>query len=575
MNIIEKLALKKLPYYYDFGKEEVNNYDIVNAIKSTSVIQEFYNDINYSIKNVDDYVNYLFIEHLNNINGLNVSTFKSEYEHDIEKIKYIITQIRNKYCIKNIIEYVKSNYKEIFEYYSKEDYNLERNSINIHIRLELRDATIRLIPKFFDKEKVDEIIKYLIDYDVILFFDNKDLFKSYKIKFIEKLNNKIIIERLIDYRYIKLLKFLGENKEIFKQSPNYNMVIENFIRNVKDEKKHIYQREKQCANLIHFLKHIKETKVRNVEKVHNKLIKEADEEIKRNGHIISRSVNLKDDVKAYKKLLREPNVNDFTKLIYPNTIIENGRKYVLIENIDKIDIGLTSEIFGQDPYYCSIRTMQVEQFIIPIFNMFLFKHTIKNIGYRRLESLIVRLINRIFSTLFIEYSEDEIKKDIKGIMYSIKNCYKEYKMKSERNYMYYINSMYVISYIEKLLRKIYVAVYEKDVYIDDNKITLGNILNEKDKTKLELIIGKNLFKWIKYFLFNIESSMFEDKIGYSYRNKMCHYRDIIAIEDLSNKIYYDAIYLFFNLIIAVHLNVLNYPNEETEKIIIEQFEKLI
>lgn len=47
MNIIEKLALKKLPYYYDFGKEEVNNYDIVNAIKSTATIQEFYNDIDY------------------------------------------------------------------------------------------------------------------------------------------------------------------------------------------------------------------------------------------------------------------------------------------------------------------------------------------------------------------------------------------------------------------------------------------------------------------------------------------------------------------------------------------------
>lgn len=379
---------------------------------------------------------------------------------------------------------------------------------------------------------------------------------------------------MVHYRYIKLLKFLSENKETFKQSPNYNIVIENFIRNVKDERRHIYQREKQCTNLIHFLKQIRETKVRDVEKVHNKLIKEADAEIEKNGHIISNSVNLKDDVKAYKKLLRDSNVGDFTKLIYPNIMSENGRKYVLIENIDKFDVGLTSEIFEQDPYYCSVRTMQVEQFIVPIFNMFLFKHTIRNIGYRKLESLIVRLINTIFSTLFIEYSEDEIKKDIKGIMYSIKNCYKEYKVKAERNYVYYINSMYVISYIEKLLRKIYVAVYEKDVYIDDNKITLGNILNEKDKTKLELIIGKNLFKWIKYFLFNIESSMFDDKIGYSYRNKMCHYRDIIAIEDLSNKIYYDVIYLFFNLIIVIHLNIINYPDEETERIIIEQFEKL-
>lgn len=577
MNIIEILASKKLPYHYDFGKEEANNYDIVNAIKSISVIQEFYNSIDYLINDINSYVNYLFIEHLNSINKLEKDMLKVEYERDVENIKHIITKIRSKYIFQDALKYIEKNYKEIFEYYAKENNNSERDAINIHIRLELRDATIRKISKYINKEEIQEsITKYLVENDIVIFFDNIQLFKRFKKYFIEKLDNKNIIEKLSVYRYVELLDFLSVNQKIFKESPKYNLIIDIFIDNIKNKEKHIYQREKECKNLIYFLKQIKETKVRRIEKLHTKLIEEVNEEVRKTGHSIKQTINLKDTIIAYKELLKNPDTNDFTKLTYPNAISKNGKSYMLIENVDKIDVGLTSELLGQDPYYCSIRRMQVEQFIIPTFNRFLFNYTIKNIGYRRLEKLIIRLINKVFSTLFIEYNEDEIKKDVKGVIYSIKNCYKKYNTKFERNYMYYIHSTYVISYIEKLLRKLYVSIYENDVYIEDDKITLGNIFKEKDKIKLNIIIGENLFKWIRFFIFNIEKEnyKFDDKIGYSYRNKMCHYRDILAVEDLSNKIYYDVIYLFFNLIISLHFNICNYPCEETEKIIIEQFQKL-
>lgn len=576
MNIIEYIASAKLPYYYDFGKEEINNFDIVKAIKSLQIIQEFYKNVNYLMENIDDYINYLFIEYLSNINDLDENTFKMEYVEDILKIKNIINEIKKKYCFQEVLEYIEKNFKEIFEYYSKENCDTEGNAINIHIRLELRNATIKKVAKYITGERQENIIEYIINNDIIIFFDNIQLFKNFKKVFIEKLDDENIIKKLLDYRYIELLDFLSKNLKLFKESTKYDLIIDVFINNIRDEEKHIYQRQRECQNLIQFLKQIKEIKVRKIEKLYKRLVDKVNEEVRKTGHSIKQSIDLKDTIMDYKELLKKKDTNDFTRLVYPNAINRNGRNYMLIENVDKIDVGLTSEFFEQDPYYCSIRIMQVEQFIIPTFNRFLFNYTIKNIGYRRLEKLIIRLIKQVFSTLFIEYEEDEIKKDVKGVAYSIKNCYKKHHTNAERNYMYYIHSAYVISYIEKLLRKLYVSIYEKDIYMEDDKVTLGSIFKEKDKSKLNILIGKNLFKWIRYFLFNIENThnRFEEKIGYSYRNRICHYRDISAIDNISNKIYYDVIYLFFNLVIALHFNVCNYPCEESEKIIIEQFEKM-
>lgn len=576
MNIIEEIASVELPYYYHFGKEEINNFDIGNAIKSLKFIQEFYKSVNYTINNIDDYVNYLFIEYLSSINNIDKSDFKMKYSRDILKFKNDINIIKEKYCFRSVLEYIEKNFKEIFEYYSKENCNTKRNTINIHIRLEVRNATIRKVANYIAGERKEKIIKYIVNNDIIIFFDNIQLFREFKIFFINNLCNKNLIKKLLDYRYIELLDFFSKNQEIFKKSTYYDFIIEMLINNINDERKHIYQRQRECQNLIQFLKQIKEIRVRKLDKLHKELVNRVIEEVKKNGHSIKESIDLKDAIINYKELLKNQDVNDFTKLIYPSATKKNGRNYMLIEEVDKIDVGLTSKLFEEDSYYCSIRIMQVEKFIIPTFNNFLFKYTIKNMGYRRLEELIIRLINQIFSTLFIEYEDDEIRKDVKGVIYSIKNCYKKYHTNIERNYMYYIHASYIISYIEKLLRKLYVSIYEKEIYMEDSKITLGNIFKQKDKSKLNILIGENLLKWTRYFLFNIDNTnnRFEEKIGYSYRNRICHYRDISAIDNTSYEIYYEVIYLFFNLIISLHFNVCNYPCEESEKIIIEQFEKI-
>ena len=572
MNIIEKLNTENLQYRYNFGQDEISNCDIVNVIKDIKIIEKFYNSIEYKINNIDDYINFLFIEFFSDISRY-ISQVKSSYITDIEKVEEIIIKIKEKYSLVDEKRYINKNYKKILEYNTNEENKSEESFIDIHIRFQLRKKTIIKIAKYFQNN--NEIIKYLLNNEVILFFDNIDLFEKRNKYFINKLADESIIKKLLNYRYIQLLEYLSKESILFKENPNYTIIIDNLINNINTENKHVYQKEKECEYLLNFLKNIKEIKARKVEKIYNKLLNELRKELERTGHEYKQSIDLEKVIKEYKKILKDLKNYDFLKLIYPNTISKNGRKYMGIENVDKIESGLTSIFLDEDIYYTHIRKMYVEQIIIPLFNNFFFDYAIKSIGYRRLEKLIINLINEIFSTMFIEYDVEEIKNDVKGIMFSIKNCYKKYKSKAETNYMYYINSVYVISYIEKLIRKIYVAVYEEKIYINDRKITLGSIFHESDDKKLNCLIGENLFKWIKYFLFNIrtQEKSFDNDIGYAYRNRMCHYNDITATSDLSNTIYYRAIYLFINLIIALHFNIYDYPSENTEEIIIKQFKK--
>lgn len=222
-----------------------------------------------------------------------------EYVEDILKIKNIINEIKN-YCFQEVLEYTEKNFKEIFEYYSKENCDTERNAINIHIRLELRNATIKKVAKYITGERQENIIEYIVNNDIIIFFDNIQLFKNFKKVFIEKLDDENIVKKLLDYRYIELLDFLSKNLKLFKESTKYDLIIDVFINNIRDEEKHIYQRQRECQNLIQFLKQIKEIKVRKIEKLYKRLVDKVNQEVRKTGHSIKQSIDLKDTVMDYK-----------------------------------------------------------------------------------------------------------------------------------------------------------------------------------------------------------------------------------------------------------------------------------
>ena len=158
--------------------------------------------------------------------------------------------------------YINKNYKKILEYNTNEENKSEESFVDIHIRFQLRKKTIIKIAKYFQNN--NEIIKYLLNNEVILFFDNIDLFEKRNKYFINKLADESIIKKLLNYRYIQLLEYLSKEIILFKENPNYTIIIDNLINNINTENKHVYQKEKECEYLLNFLKNIKEIKARKV-----------------------------------------------------------------------------------------------------------------------------------------------------------------------------------------------------------------------------------------------------------------------------------------------------------------------
>lgn len=162
MNIIEKLNTENLQYSYNFGQDEISNFDIVNVIKDIKIIEEFYNSIEYKINNIDDYINFLFIEFFSDISRY-ISQVKSSYITDIEKVEEIIIKIKEKYSLVDEKRYINKNYKKILEYNTNEENKSEESFVDIHIRFQLRKKTIIKIAKYF--QNTNEIIKYLLNND--------------------------------------------------------------------------------------------------------------------------------------------------------------------------------------------------------------------------------------------------------------------------------------------------------------------------------------------------------------------------------------------------------------------------
>ena len=79
-------------------------------------------------------------------------------------------------------------------------------------------------------------------------------------------------------------------------------------------------------------------------------------------------------------------------------------------------------------------------------------------------------------------------------------------------------SMFEMALIEKILRNIFIVV-NKDTYIKNDWSSLGNLLNDKNQTMVELL-GIDNVKILSYFLIKCNN------IGFNYRNNFAHYKNI-------------------------------------------------
>ena len=134
------------------------------------------------------------------------------------------------------------------------------------------------------------------------------------------------------------------------------------------------------------------------------------------------------------------------------------------------------------------------------------------------------------------------------------SIYKEFSIDDKNiiQSLCYGTAMYICAFVEKLLRTIYIALKQNEIYIPVNKTTLGYLLSDGVEPFTE-IFGEYPLKHLR-FLFCTDK---DNDVGYNYRNKLAHWNNInkryLNIELVEILFYLlttiiDSLYVYFELL---------------------------
>ena len=108
---------------------------------------------------------------------------------------------------------------------------------------------------------------------------------------------------------------------------------------------------------------------------------------------------------------------------------------------------------------------------------------------------------------------------------------------------------YTCAFIEKLLREFFIIENKGQIYIDPNKITLGDLLGEQNKT-MQQILGYDQLRCLRYFL-----HVDENEVGENIRNKFAHFNGITP-KDFQPNTVLKVLWLMLGIINTLTINYL-------------------
>lgn len=171
------------------------------------------------------------------------------------------------------------------------------------------------------------------------------------------------------------------------------------------------------------------------------------------------------------------------------------------------------------------------------------------INDKDLSNELFNVASNVLEMICKEYNLDylDLNSELSGIIDSIVYLYS-----IDESYPYYRTfcfglSQNICSYIEKILRKVFMEKYDKEIlYIPESQLTLGKLL---DSEPIINIFGQRLTLIIRYELHFIEENEngVRKFIGMNLRNKLMHNNDI----DYVNEIHMGLVTHLFHLLITI------------------------
>lgn len=534
INIVQLLKEKDISIdisYYGIN-DIATGIQIKILLDNNLTIKEYFKEKTGSINCFDDYIDYLYLRFINNLEETIPNVIENA-RNEFTKIVEYFQDIFSKYNKSNLAKFIKENYKSIL---------LGESVINSHIWYEIVDTTIEYLIEFCGNDvKVFEFIINNFDYKV---FDNFDSFKKVFKKNKELYNillSEQILKNAITYRIFSIGEVLKTLKNVdFSMYEEKLKIVVEIVKNkdFKPSKDNIMNTYVEIREFLKVLKELESTYFYEFEKEFNIQQIKMDEYLKENGNKYSFNV----DIKPMIELLNDKNKKWYIKSLSITHSLDRKNNERLISNLEYIyRYGEKSVILddintgaGTDDTfkYSLITNLEISIFCAKqILNYMLENEERMN----DLLSYIYEGVDEYFRNDNLYYDSKNFKLYMDMLYNALLNLSNSLKNKNEINKKLYIynSEMLLCGILEKILRNMYYESTKNEKYVKKENATLGYLLRSEE---IKNILGEFNCKSLEFYLLNYNG------IGHNNRNIFAHFEDNIY-EKLEYDIVLEELYL--------------------------------
>lgn len=555
MNIInflkEQKASASLTYY---GKDDMATvYQIKVLVDHEQEINEYYNKKSFDINNIDDYIDFLFVDMYSKLSEI-IPLVRDDIKDKVQIEVNYLNDIRKKYRDSDCNKYIKNNFGTVLNIESLKKYDLRV--------YEIIDITLNYIKDNFKVFKENKnIYEYIVENYAYKIFYNFNEYRKIFDKYPEFYNILFSEEILKGQMYTKISHLEDALKVIkIKDIELYNDTINLILKIIKERSfntnlekvMYTFNDIKATRKLFEKIGEKSYIEIYNEEKKQEIIL---DEYIHKNGHKSSFEINIKDFVSVYenKEINWEIKSLMITHGRYNKKMVSRFES-VLSKKREKNLIDLVSTNIPTNEYFTY--SIQNELSIMMMFGKLMIQYMLFE------DDRFEELMNYLFAGI-ANYTEKfnidipNIEDDFNMISFTLKNLVNENKRKEKDKLIIQLcnyNAIHlIVGVFEKIIRELYYKNVQMKKYVPKEKLTLENIFKAEE---LDNMLGQANKKAFQYFLTS------DNFVGNNLRNDVCHYNNnIYEVCTLDNTL--TVVYILLTLTNELLLKVIQNDSKKS------------
>ena len=482
MNIInflkEQKASASLTYY---GKDDMATvYQIKVLVDHEQEINEYYNKKSFDINNIDDYIDFLFVDMYSKLSEI-IPLVRDDIKDKVQIEVNYLNDIRKKYRDSDCNKYIKNNFGTVLNIESLKKYDLRA--------YEIIDITLNYIKDNFKVFKENKnIYEYIVENYAYKIFYNFNEYRKIFDKYPEFYNILFSEEILKGQMYTKISHLEDALKVIkIKDIELYNDTINLILKIIKERSfntnlekvMYTFNDIKATRKLFEKIGEKSYIEIYNEEKKQEIIL---DEYIHKNGHKSSFEINIKDFVSVYenKEINWEIKSLMITHGRYNKKMVSRFES-VLSKKREKNLIDLVSTNIPTNEYFTY--SIQNELSIMMMFGKLMIQYMLFE------DDRFEELMNYLFAGI-ANYTEKfnidipNIEDDFNMISFTLKNLVNENKRKEKDKLIIQLwnyNAIHlIVGVFEKIIRELYYKNVQMKKYVPKEKLTLENIFKAEE-----------------------------------------------------------------------------------------------